>query len=122
MVWLEGHWITIKRRCAGVLTPTGRLRQSIRITQGGLMSQTLQRPTDPIPAWLVFSGVVIGIVGAAVTKHAEHVGELVGALGRRTATSDPATASPTDWGLGLLIVGAIVLLAGLVVIAVRRPR
>jgi hypothetical protein len=86
------------------------------------MSQTLQRPTDPIPAWLVFSGVVIGIVGATVTKHAENVGELVGALGRRTATSDPATAPPADWGLGLLIVGAIVLLAGLVVIAVRPPR
>jgi hypothetical protein len=85
------------------------------------MSQTLQRPTDQIPAWLVFSGVVIGIVGATVTKHAENVGELVGALGRRTATSDSATASPAEWGLGLLILGAIVLLAGLVVIAVRRP-
>ena len=86
------------------------------------MSQTLQRPTNRIPAWLMFTGVVIGIVGATVTKHAENVGELVGALGRRTATTASATASPADWGLGLLIVGAIVLLAGLVVIAVRRPR
>jgi hypothetical protein len=85
------------------------------------MSQTLQRPTSQIPAWLVFSGVVIGTVGATVTKHAESVGELLGALGSRTATLDPATASPADWGLGLLIVGAIVLLAGLVVIAARRP-
>jgi hypothetical protein len=86
------------------------------------MSQTLQRPTNQIPARLVFSGVVIGTVGATVTKHAESVGELLGALGSRTATLDnPATASPADWGLGLLIVGAIVLLAGLVVIAARRP-
>ena len=83
------------------------------------MSQTLQRPTNQIPAWLVFAGVVIGIVGATVTKHAEDVGELVGALGKQTATS--TTSSPADWGLGLLIVGAIVLLAGLIVIAVRRP-
>ena len=85
------------------------------------MSQTLQRPTNRIPAWLMFTGVVIGIVGATVTKHAENVGELAAALGRRTATSTSATASPADWGLGLLIVGAIVLLAGLVVIAIRRP-
>jgi hypothetical protein len=72
-------------------------------------------------AWLVFSGVLIGMVGATVKKHAENVGELLGALGRRTATSDPATAAPTDWGSGLLIVGVIVLLAGFVVIAARRP-
>ena len=86
------------------------------------MSQTLQRPTNQIPAWLVFAGVVIGIAGATVTKHAEDVGELLGALGKQTATSASATSSPADWGLGLLIVGAIVLLAGLIVIAVRRPR
>jgi hypothetical protein len=84
------------------------------------MSQTLQRPTNRIPAWLVFTGVVIGTVGATVTKHAENVGDLVG-VGRRTATSASATASPADWGPGLLMVGAIVLLVGLVVIAVRRP-
>jgi hypothetical protein len=91
------------------------------ITHGGSMSQTLQRPTNQIPAWLVFTGVVIGIVGATVTKHAENVGELVGAFGGRTATSASATTSPADWGLGLLVVGASVLLAGLIVIAVRRP-
>jgi hypothetical protein len=85
------------------------------------MSQTLQRPTNEIPVWLVFSGVVIGIVGATVRKHAENVGELLGALGTLTPFSHPATASPADWGLGLLIFGAIVLLAGLVVIAARRP-
>jgi hypothetical protein len=85
------------------------------------MSQTLRRQTNQMSAWLVFSGVLIGMVGATVKKHAENVGELLGALGRRTATSDPATASPTDWGSGLLIVGVIVLLAGFVVIAARRP-
>jgi hypothetical protein len=30
------------------------------------MSQTLQRPTNQMSAWLVFSGVAIGIVGATV--------------------------------------------------------
>jgi hypothetical protein len=85
------------------------------------MSQTLQRPTNQMSAWLVFSGVLIGVVGATVKKHAENVGDLLGALGRRTATSDPAAGSPADWGLGLLIVGVIVLLAGFVVIAARRP-
>jgi hypothetical protein len=85
------------------------------------MSQTLQRQTNQLSAWLVFSGVLIGIAGATVKKHAENVGDLLGALGRRTATSDPGTASPAHWGLGLLIVGVIVLLAGFVVIAARRP-
>ena len=85
------------------------------------MSQTLQRPTNQIPVWLVFSGVAIGVVGATAKKHAENVGELFAVLGRLTPFSHPATASPSDWGLGLLIVGAIVLLAGLVVIAARRP-
>jgi hypothetical protein len=85
------------------------------------MSQTLQRPTNQMSAWLVFSGVAIGIVGATVKKHAESVGELFGALGSRTATSHLGTAAPADWGFGLLIVGVIVLLAGLVVIAAGRP-
>jgi hypothetical protein len=89
-------------------------------TPGGSMSQTLRRQTNQMSAWLVFSGVLIGIVGATVKKHAENVGELLRALGRRTAASDPVTAAP-NWGLGLLIVGVIVLLAGFVVIAARRP-
>jgi hypothetical protein len=42
MFWLKSHWITIKRRCAAVPTPTGRLRQSIRITQ--------RRIDEPDPA------------------------------------------------------------------------
>jgi hypothetical protein len=85
------------------------------------MSQTLQRQTDQMSVWLLFLGVVIGIVGAIVRKHAENVAEFLRVLGSRAVTSDPMTASPADWGLGLLIVGAVVTLAGLVVIAGRRP-
>jgi hypothetical protein len=86
------------------------------------MSQTVQRQTNPIPAWLVFSGVDIGIVGAIVKDHAESVGELIQALGSWAGTSEVATAiAHGDWGLGLLVAGAIVALAGLVAVAARRP-
>ena len=34
------------------------------------MSQTAQRQTNQMPAWLMSSGAVIGIVGAIVKKHA----------------------------------------------------
>jgi hypothetical protein len=86
------------------------------------MSQTVQRQTTPIPAWLVFSGVVIGVVGAIMKDHAESVGELVLALGSWAGTSDFAAAiAHGDWGLGLLVAGAIVALAGLVAVAARRP-
>ena len=81
------------------------------------MSQTVQRQTNEMPAWLMFSGAVIGIVGAIVRKHAENVGEFLGVLGSRAVTSNPMTAAPADWGVGLLIVGAVVTLAGLIVIA-----
>ena len=69
------------------------------------------RPALIVGTVSVFLAMVIGVT----------LGLGTGALGRRTAFSHPATASPADWGLGLLIVGAIVLLAGLVVIAARRP-
>lgn len=82
------------------------------------MSQTLPRQTNQVPAWLMFSGVVIGIVGAIVKKHAENIAELVGALGSQAAT---AAAAPAHWGMGLLIAGAAVVLAALIVIATRRP-
>jgi hypothetical protein len=82
------------------------------------MSQTLPRQTSQVPAWLMFSGVVIGIVGAIVKKHAENIAELVGALGSRAAT---AAAAPAHWGMGLLIAGAAVVLTALIVIATRRP-
>jgi hypothetical protein len=86
------------------------------------MSQTVQRQTTPIPAWLVFSGVVIGVVGAIMKDHAESVGELVLALGSWAGASDFAAAIVhADWGLGLLVAGAIVALAGLVAVAARRP-
>ena len=86
------------------------------------MSQTVQRQTNEMSVWLLFSGVVIGIVGAIVRKHAENVGEFLGVLGSRAVTSNPMTAAPADWGLGLLIVGAVVTLAGLIVIAAPSPK
>jgi hypothetical protein len=83
------------------------------------MSQTMQRQTNQMPVWLVFCGGVIGVVGAIVTKHAESV---ILALCAREGASDLAAAIvPSDWGLGLLCAGALVVLAGLVAIAARRP-
>jgi hypothetical protein len=86
------------------------------------MSQTMQRQTNPMPVWLVFCGGVIGVVGAIVTKHADSVGEFILALSIRAGASDVAAAVvASDWGLGLLCAGAVVVLAGLVAIATRRP-
>jgi hypothetical protein len=86
------------------------------------MSQTMQRQTNQVPAWLVFGGGVIGIVGAIVTKHAESVGEFIPSMSIRAGASDAAAAVvASDWGLGLLCAGAVVALAGLVAIATRRP-
>jgi len=86
------------------------------------MSQTVQRQTNQTPVWLVFSGVVIGIVGAIMKDHAESVGELILALGSWAGTAEVATAiAHGDWGLVLLVAGAIVALAGLVAVAARRP-
>ena len=82
------------------------------------MSEAMQRQCSQMPAWLVFSGVAIGVVGASVNKHAETVGELVVALSSRTDSSDVAMAVALGrWGLLLLIVGAVVVLAGVVRIA-----
>ena len=82
------------------------------------MSEAVQRPMGQMPAWLVFSGVAVGVVGASVNKRAEDVGELVVALGSRTDSSDVAIAVALgQLGLVLVVVGAVVVLAGLVVIA-----
>ena len=82
------------------------------------MSEAMQRQTGQTPAWLLLSGVAIGVVGASVNKHAESVGELVVALRGRTENSDVAVAVELgQWGLLLLVVGTVVVLAGLVVIA-----
>ena len=80
------------------------------------MSEAMQRQWGQMPAWLVFSGVAIGVVGASVNKHSESVGELVVALGSRTESVAMAVALG-HLGLVLLVVGAVVVLAGLVVIA-----
>lgn len=84
------------------------------------MSEAMQRHMGPMPAWLMFSGATIGIVGASVTKHAETIGKLVGAVDGWASTSNLAAVAPGEWGLGLLIVGVVVALAGLFVVA-RGP-
>jgi hypothetical protein len=82
------------------------------------MSEAMRRRTGQTPAWLLFSGVAFGVVGASVNKHAESVGQLVMALRGRMENSDPTVAVALgQWGLLLLVVGAVVVLAGLVVIA-----
>ena len=78
------------------------------------MSQNVQRQTNQISAWLMFSGAVIGIVGAIVKKHTESIGEVAALL------TFPMALADGYWGSGLLIAGAVVALAGLV-IAARRP-
>jgi hypothetical protein len=82
------------------------------------MTNAMQRPMGQIPAWLVRSGVAIGVVGASVKKDAESVGELVVALSGRTVNSDAAVAVALgQWGLLLLVAGAVVVVAGLAAIA-----
>jgi len=67
--------------------------------------------------------VAIGVVGASVKKHAESVGELVVALSERTENSDVAMVITVDqWGLLLLVVGAVVVLTGPAVIALAGRR
>ena len=65
------------------------------------MSKAMQRPMGQMPAWLVFSGAAIGVVGASVKKHAESVGELGVALSGRTENSDAAGLSA--WPMGLAV-------------------
>jgi hypothetical protein len=86
------------------------------------MSQTLQRQTNQVPVWLVFCGGVIGIVGAIIKNHAESIGEFILAPSIRAGASEVAVAVVAgDWGLGLLCTGAVVVIAGLIAIAARRP-
>jgi hypothetical protein len=78
----------------------------------------MRRQSGQMSAWLVLSGVAVGVVGASVKKHSESVGELVVAMGSREDSSDVAIAVALGHlGLVLLVVGAVVVLAGLVVIA-----
>jgi hypothetical protein len=82
------------------------------------MSEAMQRQTGQTTAWPLFSGVAFGIVGASVNNHAESVGELAMALRGRTENwNAPDAVALGQWGLLLLVVGAVVVLAGLVVIA-----
>jgi hypothetical protein len=87
------------------------------------MSEAMQRQTGQTPAWLLYSGFAIGVVGASVKKHAESVGELVAALATPTYSSDIAVAAALgQGGFALLVAGAVVALAGLVVIALAAQR
>jgi hypothetical protein len=87
------------------------------------MSEARQRQTGQTPAWLLFSGVVIGVIGASVNKHAESVGERVVALSGRTENSDATAAVALgQWSLLLVVAGAVVVLAGLVVLALIGRR
>ena len=87
------------------------------------MSEAMRLQTGRAPAWLLFSGVAIGVVGASVKKHAESVSELVVALSGPTENSDVAIAVALDQsGLLLLVVGPVALLAGPVVIALAGRR
>jgi len=82
------------------------------------MSEAMRLQAGRTPAWLMFSGVAIGVVGASVHKHAETVGELVVALRGRTENSDATAAGALgQGGLLLLVVGAAAVLAELIVIA-----
>jgi voltage-gated potassium channel len=83
------------------------------------MSQTVQRQPNQMPAWLMSSGAVVGIVGAILKKHAEKIRELIALLRRppqtaRRAAPTARTASSqrweqaTDWPL---MAAAVVFLA-----------
>ena len=62
------------------------------------MSQVVQRETNQLPDWLVFSGVAVGVIGASAKKHPESVGELVAALGGRIDASYVAVTLRLDFG------------------------
>ena len=85
------------------------------------MSKAMQRPMATLPAWLVFSGATIGIVGASITKHAESVGKLILAMHSGADPSNLTAVPPGEWGVGLLILGAVIAISGLVV-AARRSK
>jgi voltage-gated potassium channel len=84
------------------------------------MSQTVQRQTNQMPAWLMSSGAVVGVIGAILKKHAETIGELIGNLrserpsrtARRAMTGRAALRrrweSATDWPL---MAAAVIFLA-----------
>jgi hypothetical protein len=93
------------------------------------MSEAMRRQPGRMPAWLLFSGVAIGVIGASANKHAESVAELLVAPRGGTENSVATVAGALDqWGSLLLVVGALAMLTGLVMIALagrhkrwRRP-
>ena len=65
------------------------------------MSQTVQRQTNQMPAWLVFWGAAIGVV-VPTPEHAESVLTILALCIRAGASDVAATVVPSDWALGLL--------------------
>jgi voltage-gated potassium channel len=63
------------------------------------MSQTVQRQTNQMAAWLMSSSAVVGIVGATLKRHAEKIREIIGPLGRPPQTARRAALT----GRALLI-------------------
>jgi hypothetical protein len=76
--------ITIRSLCGTVPSRPLLCADLTHSTVGGPMSEAMQRQGGHTPAWLLFSGLAIGVPGASVNKHAETVGELVVALRGRT--------------------------------------
>ena len=111
-------WVTIQPRCGGIpraqlLCVSVTTLDSRRIYERG---NAAAMGSDASLAGVFRGGYWRRRV--SVNKHCESVGELVVALGSRTDSSDVAMAVALGHlGLVLLVVGAVVVLAGLVVIA-----
>jgi hypothetical protein len=70
--------ITIQPRTAGSSTRITTLRQSDpHPTFVRSMSQPVQRQRNQMPAWLMSSGAIVGVLRAIAKKHAEAIGELI---------------------------------------------
>ena len=71
------------------------------------MSEAMQRPMAPMPAWLVFSGAAIGIVGASVTEARGECRRTHPRSGQSGGPSNLAAVTPGEWGLGCLSSGQL---------------
>lgn len=69
------------------------------------MSEAMRLQAGRTPAWLLFSGVAIGVVGASVHKHAETVGELVRRGSARPNREFGRNSGWCPWPRGLAAAG-----------------
>jgi hypothetical protein len=91
------------------------------------MSQTTAAKTT-MPQWMIAAGMIAGVIGAIIMfaahgklKKAENVEAFTAAMGGPPGS--PQIDAATTWGyigFGVLIFGAALALAGLVVMAVKR--